>query len=248
MAFLDSHLASEPTFVFHHIPKTAGTTFMSILHNWFNVVSDYEGLCKSAEDFRMHPVYLKSLNSANVLAGHWNTATTGLDQRYPNLKGNRRFNMFTFLRDPLEMHISLFNYRWKMNPEDCSKHSRFASLKSYLNSTKNRVATLLGCDSFNYTQVLDRYYFIGITEEMEKSLSIFKIKTLDVLAKYHDSLNAQNQLSIIKNKSELPIQRLNVVERRHDRNELSASDLEYFKERNSLDYKIYQTALEKIKN
>ena len=192
----------------------------------------------------MHPVNLKLLNATNVLAGHWNTATSGLDQRYSQLKGNKRFKMFTFLRDPLEMHISLYNYRWKMNPEDCSKHACYSSLKAYLNSTRNRIATLLGCDPFNYIQVLERYYFIGITEKMEKSLSIFKIKTLDVLAEYHDSLNAQNQTSIIKNKSELVMQRLNVVERRHDRNEISVSDMEYFKERNTLDYKIYQSALE----
>jgi hypothetical protein len=244
MAFVDIKLASEPAFVFHHIPKTAGTSFMAVLHNWFNVISDYEGLFKNRHDFRMHPVDVDKLSANTILAGHWNTAVSGMDLRYPSLKGNPRFQFFTFLRNPLQMHISLFNYRWKMNPEDCKKHQRYHSLDAYLASTRNRVAELMGCSEMNYETVLRRYYFIGITEKMDVSLAMFYKKTLERLSAFSDSTMSKRQMYILQTKPAISQPRLNVVKRTQDSDQISQEALGLFMERNALDYMIYSKALE----
>lgn len=246
MAFIDNKQTSEPSFVFHHIPKTAGTSFMAALHNWFQVYSDYQGLYKDRDEFRMHPVDPDFLSASSLLAGHWNTATTLLDLRYPNLKGNKRFQFLTFLRDPLQMHISLYNYRWKMDPEDCARHERFSSLGKYLLSTRNRMAELLGCTEFNYKETLERFYFIGITEKMEDSIKIFKRKTLNVLESFPNSKMARRQVCIINSKPEIEMKRLNVVERKHDKEKISPYELEIFNGRNCLDYMIYEHARNRL--
>lgn len=243
MAFVDIKLASEPTFVFHHIPKTAGTSFMAVLHNWFNVISDYEGLFQNRHDFRLHPVDIERLSANTILAGHWNTAISGIDLRYPSLKGNPRVQFFTFLRDPLEMHISMFNYRWKKDPEDCKLHKRYETLESYLLSVRNQIAKLLGCEPLNYKNILDRYYFIGITENMEESLGLFHKKTLQTLRNFPDSTMAKRQLYIMQTKPPITQPRLNVVKRSNDKDQISEEALALFMERNSLDYSIYNYAV-----
>jgi hypothetical protein len=246
MAFIDVKLATEPSFVFHHIPKTAGTSFMAVLHNWFHVFSDYEGLYKSRHEFRMHPVDLDLLSASSVLAGHWNTAVSTIDLRYPSLKANPRFHFFSFLRDPLEMNISMFNYRWKMDPKDCDRHKEYNNLSSYLASVNNVVSKLMGCDSVNYKKVLERYYFIGITERMEDSIMLYKKKTLDMLRNFPDSLMAKRQICIIENKPDIQQQRLNVVSRQQDKDIIPEDELKDFKRRNALDYMIYTAATMKL--
>jgi hypothetical protein len=246
MAFIDIKLATEPSFVFHHIPKTAGTSFMAVVHNWFHVFSDYEGLYKSRHEFRMHPVDLDLLSASSVLAGHWNTAISTIDLRYPALKGNPRFQFFSFLRDPLEMNISMFNYRWKMDPADCRKHKRYDNLSNYLASTNNVVSKLMGCDPVNFKKVLERYYFIGITERMEDSIVLYKKKTLDMLRIFPDSSMAKRQICIIENKPDIQQQRLNVVSRQQDKDIIPEDELKDFKRRNALDYILYESAIKKL--
>lgn len=247
MAFIDSKLAAEPSFVFHHIPKTAGTSFMAVVHNWFHVFSDYEGLYKSRHEFRMHPVDMDLLSASSVLAGHWNTAVSTIDLRYPNLKCNPRFHFFSFLRDPLEMNISMFNYRWKMDPADCQRHKRYENLSNYLASTNNVVSKLMGCDPINFQKVLERYYFIGITERMEESIRVYKKTTLDILRHFPDSCMAKRQICVLENKPDIQQQRLNVVSRQQDKDMIPEDELRDFKERNALDYMIYESAISKLK-
>jgi hypothetical protein len=246
MAFLKTKYASEPSFLFHHIPKTAGTSFMAYLHNWFHVFSDYQGLYGSREDFRMHPVDLNMLSAANVLAGHWNTPPSAIDLRYPNLKGDSRFYFFSFLRDPLQMHISMFNYRWKMDPIDCERHEKYSNLSNYIRSVQNEIANLMGCNQYDFENILDRYFFIGVTEKMNESLRVFKNKTLQILEQYPESAMAKRQIYIINNKPDLPTQRLNVVNRKEDKSQISQDDVEYFMGRNTLDYEIYKRSIDKL--
>jgi hypothetical protein len=133
-----------------------------------------------------------------------------------------------------------------MDPVDCQRHKRYHNLSNYLASTNNVVAKLMGCDPINFQKILDRYYFIGITERMEESIGVYKKKTLDILRHFPDSCMAKRQICVIENKPEIQQQRLNVVSRQQDKDVISDDELKDFKERNALDYMIYDSAIMKL--
>ena len=81
---------------------------------------------------------------------------------------------------------------------------------------------------------------------MNESLRVFKNKTLQILEQYPESAMAKRQIYIINNKPDLPTQRLNVVNRKEDKSQISQDDVEYFMGRNTLDYEIYKRSIDKL--
>jgi hypothetical protein len=143
-----------------------------------------------------------------------------LNIRYPRVWQNQDFKIFTFIRDPLEIKISLYYFEKKRGQREG------ISLAQHLLERKNYIAGVLNCTLDNYKEVLDRYFFIGITEHLQSSM--------DKLA---DLLN--------KRKAKLPV--LNLSQRDSQVSSLAPEMINRFKAANELDYRIYDYCLTRFR-
>lgn len=208
----------RPVYIFHHIPKCAGTSLISALRRWFFVVKDYTRYYHPEElpYFIEHPVNIQSLRSYHCLCGHFASPGTHIQKRYPGVLHNPNFKIFTFIRDPLEAKISLYYYEKKRGQREG------ITLEQHLLERENYIADVLGCTLDNHKEILDRYFFIGITEHVQLSM--------DKLAKL---LN--------KRKVRLPV--LNLSQRDDQVSGLPPDIINQFKAANELDYRIYDYCL-----
>jgi hypothetical protein len=204
-------------YVFHHLPKCAGTSAVDALTNWFMVLKDYpvgwsdENKSQVYQKFCDNSIDLDKLKPYQILVGHYHLEQSFLHQRYPNWK-EKGYKVFTFFRDPLELRISLYHYEIRNN--------RFTDdeplEKQLLQHKQNYVAGLMPCDDSNYMEVLQRYFFIGIVEKYQESF---------------------DWLSKLIGKPPIKLKTYNESTRKS----LNLSDdlIAEFKEINQLDYKIY---------
>lgn len=90
-----------------------------------------------------------------------------MSRRYPDVIENQsKYFLFTFLRDPLQMNISLYFYWLKM------KKSLDFSLEEHLINNPNYLSRCLGVTIDNYQQTIDRYNFIGFVDNYQDSLDL----------------------------------------------------------------------------
>lgn len=136
---------------------------------------------------------------------------SGSNQRYPNWE-DKGYKIFTFLRDPLELRISLYNYEIRNNRISAEEPLE----KQLLQHKRNYVAGLLPCDDSNYLEFMQRYFFIGIVEKYQESFE---------------------ELSRLIGKPIIQLKNYNQSKRKNIK--LSAETISEFKEINQLDYKIY---------
>ncbi len=207
--------AGNPVCVFHHIPKCGGTSVLDLLDNWFLNVLDYR---KGWSMDYPPKTDLATLSSRHCLCGHFELSGFFLYQRYPEIFLRERFLVFTFVRDPLPIQLSLFRYEQKNNV------SKYTSVEDHLlNRESNYLANRFPVNEANYKEVLSKYFFIGVLEQMQKSI--------DVLA---DKLGKKNR----------GIQRLNET----CKGKVAVSDdiLQEFMKNNELDYKIYDYCLKRF--
>ncbi len=213
-------------YIFHHIPKCAGTSAVDALSNWFIVVKDYppgwsdRNNSKVYEKFCSSPKKINKLKDYHLLAGHYHVKNSFLHQRYPIFLEDRHYRIFTFLREPLELQISLYYYeiRNKIIPSD-------ESLEKRLLLRKNYIAAIIPCDEFNYKEKLDYYFFIGLVEKYQESFD----KLAELLDKPKLKLKTYNESLRTKRK-------------------LSQNFISQFKELNQLDYQVYNYAKKKYEN
>lgn len=209
---------NKPVYVFHHIPKCGGTSLGQILNKWFIVVRDYRKNWSSS-----HPpiINIDKLRSVHCLAGHWELPGAFLKDRYPEVFENNRYKVFTFLRDPLEHSLSLYRYEKENNQTDITDITEHFSIRP------NYMATILNANEKNYKEVIDQYFFVGILEEMEKSIKI---------------------LSRLTKKKYYQLPWINRTDTNSNINsgKLSKSTIDKFKNINNVDYLIYNYALEKL--
>ena len=146
-----------PIYFFHHIPKCGWSSVRDALESWFHVNDDYYN---DHSNINMPPVNLKLTNSHNCISGHFGHDGFFIDQRYPKifdgLKARKRYRVFMFLRDPLEMRCSLFRHAIKT---DKSEHVDLASAIIPFN---NYYARIIHVNEDNWKKKIDKYYFIGI--------------------------------------------------------------------------------------
>jgi len=210
--------AENPAYIFHHFIKSGGTSITNVLRKWFNVINDHFVSFDQLEEYKAKRVDINNIKSNDCIVGHYAVEGTYLFQRYPEiLKRKDEIKVFTFLRDPLEFCLSLYFYS--------KKHGRMdQSMEKFFESNKDLLAYYMPC-YFDYKEVLDRYFFIGITERMDESLK---------------------KLSSLVGRPLPEIQILNSTER-DDQNEIVTDEFRrWFRYRNGIDYAMYQYALDRL--
>lgn len=209
-------------FIFHHIPKCAGTSAVDALTNWFVVVKDYPPPWAESSDpegykaFCDRPIDLQKLKPYQILVGHFHVDQSYLQQRYPDWKSHG-FKLFTFVRNPLELQISQYKYEIKMKRMSASEN-----LEHRLMLRPNWIAERFPCTESNYQQVLDRYAFVATVDNYQKAF---------------------DRLANLVGKPPIHLKNYNSTEKRQFK--LSDSFISEFKDRHALDYKIYEYARER---
>jgi hypothetical protein len=211
-----NNLAQDGVHVFHHIPKCGGSSLLTVLEKWFVVKSDYR------EDWsENYPEKqdLNLLNASHCLVGHWEVDGYYLYQRYPEIIKHDNYRIFTFLREPLEVQLSLYSYEKKYAGRPST------TIIEHLSLRPNYLASVFPATEDNYKEILDRYFFIGILEQAQESLS---------------------QLAHLLSKPEITMPNINKMDsRRCLREHLCPEIVEKFRHENKLDYMIYEYAVER---
>ncbi len=221
---LNIYFAKYPVAVFHHMPKCGGSSINEALMHWFYLVNDYRPgikLTPRAEFYLNNKIDLNRLNTKYCLCSHFEWEGNYLHQRYPRiLKEKEKYLIFTFIRDPLQLMISLYYFERKRGG------NINVTLEEHLtNREPNYIANRIPCDASNYLEALERYFFIGVTEKLQRSLNILAQKL---------------------NKRPIKVPLMNRTKRDGQEHQLSKTAIDQFKERNALDYKIYNYALEHL--
>ena len=203
--------------IFHHIPKCGGTSVINVLGSWFFVVEDYRPM-EEDERYFTNRIKINSLKNYQCLSGHFDTDGIYLHQRYPEVFTDSRFKTMTFVRDPLKVKISLYYFEQKYGLNNG------ISLEKHLMGRHNYIANRLPCTRDNYREALNSYFFVGITEFLQESM---------------------DQLASLLNKPTVRVPMFNPSGKDGQVCVLSQSVLEDFKDKNELDYLVYQYCLDK---
>jgi len=209
-------------YIFHHIPKCAGTSAFDALTHWFICIKDYpppwawgnEDDPQAYEKFCNRPKNLANLCHYHILSGHYHLPGSFIHERYPSFLEQESYRLITFLRHPLQVQISLHYYEIRMK-----RISPQEPLEKHLLTRNNYLATVIPCNESNYKDVLNRYFFIGLVENYQESFE---------------------KLAALLKKPRIQVDNLNQSPRSRQR--LSPGFLSEFEESNRLDYQIYNYA------
>lgn len=205
--------------VFHHIPKCGGTSGRRAFTKWFRVIDDYRAAVspEATETFLNNKLDLSALDEQCLLRGHFDLPGAHLYQRYPEILSDARYRLITFVRDPLEVAQSYYFYR-----RATLDAYEFDRLSGQVGALDNYVASIFPCTEENYKAVIDRYFFVGLTECLQESF--------DILAR----MLGQERVLL-------------TVENAFPRDEvLTEDEVLRFKQKNKLDYKLYAYCRERF--
>ncbi len=213
-----------PAYIFHHLMKCGGTSLTIAFQDWFSLKLDHIKTDEITVDLNQYLNFkynLENVISEDCIVSHFQSESYFLHQRYPEALGNRnKFSIFTFVREPLSIVTSLYYYARKGGSlQDISL------IHSIKYSKENFLASLFPCDETNYKEILNRYFFIGIVEKMQESM--------DKLAK-------------LLNKKRIIVPLSNTTEKDSQMKEITPEFIAEFKEKNKLDYLIYNYCIEKF--
>lgn len=160
--------ADGPVYVFHHIPKTGGVSVRSALGEWFYRLVDYRPRVDRtdfhSDRITRDPIDLRSVRRGDCLVGHWEAPGFYLHERYPEVLTSPRFKVFTFVRHPLQLQLSLYHWERRQG-KDFGVHE----LQEELLKRPNFIAERIPCPEGRVGDVLGRYFFVGITDRLQAS-------------------------------------------------------------------------------
>ncbi|MEO8211499.1 MAG: hypothetical protein ABI840_13145 [bacterium] len=218
---LQKYPIQNKVYFFHHLVKCGGTSVKDVLARWFKIENDYLESKGDLNKFLKYKINLSELVHESCVVGHFQYEKILLFERYPKLlKDSGKYRLFTFIRDPLQIRFSMFYYN--KNLFDQKNINLQDSMKYFPN---NYLASLFPCNESNYKEVLDRYFFIGIVEQMQESF---------------------DRLAEILKKKKLTLPYLNRSQKDSQITEVSGKFISKFKADNALDYKIYDYCLQKF--
>ncbi len=234
----------EPVIVFNHIPKCYGTSMRKYFRQFTTPHPDYVATFDSNENFDDLPYDPRTLCAEDFLLGHFNSPGKHLVDRYPETLSNPRFRLFTFLREPLEMQTSLFYYTLRKKPHVAEKNpDRFASLEAYLRKTHNSMAASFPCTTENYLKVLGRYFFVGVADQVELSMKILVDRVATIFDEAAPTRSVERVRMGLAAVREQGLPHENKSARDQQQQALSEETLAIFRERNQLDYALYDHAV-----
>ncbi|WP_268035828.1 sulfotransferase family 2 domain-containing protein [Algoriphagus sp. PAP.12] len=219
-------IGDNPIFVFNHIPKCGGTSLNIVLRKWFILRKDYsphelkfpdpEKLEIEFSKFENSPPKLSEIKPWEILGGHYHNSKLRLSKRFPEIYENPGLKLITFIREPLEHHLSMYKYG-KKRGHDFVKN---LSLSQYLENDCNFLAGALECNLENYKSRIDEYFFIGTLEEFQYSMERLARKLGKTELETIPFENQTNSKTLF--------------------NSLSEDEIIKFKKNNILDYLIYE--------
>lgn len=188
------------------------------LGKWFHLFTDYHD--KSLAE-PVERIDIKRLVNGMCVVGHFGHRGHYLHQRYPEMFTGRhaasRYRIFTIFRDPLDMRCSLYRHRLRENSN--LETTLFESIMMQ----ENYFSRFLQVNESNYRETMDRYFFIGIYEELQESFDKFA----DQVGVPRLVLSKENVTKVTKANSAAS---------------LTDEQIMAFKEANCLDYAIYDYA------
>lgn len=223
-------IPKDPIFIFNHIPKCGGSSLKRVLEKKFRFYPEYpphEFHFKDPEileieilNFKNNRIDHLKIKPWELISGHYHNKGYEISQRFPDLYTNPRIHLITFLRDPFMHRLSMYTY---------SKNKdlgfvRNLTIKEYVFKEINFYGKALDCDMRNYREVIDNYFFIGITEQYKESSSQLKNLLNLVVDSNPPHVNKTNSISHI--------------------NLFTEEEISQFKSLNQLDYCIYNYGIE----
>lgn len=212
-----------------HIPKCGGTSFINVLHAWFG-----KGLYQHYFD----EVHAKMPAKAPLkkffgtyrpdfcIHGHFNSDRRfGVDDYYPEIR-----QAITFIRDPLEIHLSVFYYNHKMMEQgilfrDGKKRVITNDVDEFLEAGSPIIKSFLPMNvtQENIEEYFNKYFVhVGIIEDYQRSLDILAEKL------------GKRKMTIAKENASVRF------------SSPSASSIEKFKSKCAFDYLFYDYAAKQI--
>lgn len=223
-------IPKDPIFIFNHIPKCGGSSLKKVLEKKFRFYPEYpphefhfkdpEILESKILEFKNNRINHHRIKPWQLISGHYQNEGYKITQRFPDLYTNPRIQLITFLRDPLLHRLSMYVYSKKKD----LAFVRNLEIKDYVFKEINFYGKALDCNIVNYKEVMDNYFFIGITEQYKESLSQMKNLLNLVTDSNPPHVNITNSISNI--------------------NLFTEEDISQFKSLNQLDYCIYNYGIE----
>lgn len=208
---LDTVSAATPHYVFHHIPRCGGTSCMAALSQWFHIVRDYR---KDFDSVQGPKIDLASLTPNDLLCGHFSDSGEAATARYPEAFNSDRFRTFTFVREPLDLAISLRFYGRRFGAKYSMGDDAWADILSRPPNYMGRMLSCLSVDDVYPT--LNRYWFVGLTGRLQDSF---------------------DRLADRIGRPRISMTRINTSERPYLT--LTTEQIEEFQFKNSIDYAIF---------